>query len=220
MCSFQPRYHLLCVAGQFYADPSGSTFCCPAVKLLHVGCNLSRWVLHKSVTKFNHFPQVSVVKLNVILAQTVAGGEHTKSCKLATSQRLYVSRACALRSLLSPADAWQLWVSAGGICVGGWAVNYLPFFLMEKTLFLYHYLPALTFQILLIPIVLQHLGNHLCRYLALTARQTHKRSAAVLFSRLLTLPSCCRESSDFSSNGHTLAFAFRKDRPDLGLPFG
>ncbi|KAM6337030.1 protein O-mannosyl-transferase 1 isoform 4-T5 [Alca torda] len=66
-----------------------------------------------------------------------------------------------------PEDAWQLWVSAGGICVGGWAVNYLPFFLMEKTLFLYHYLPALTFQILLIPIILQHLGNHLCRSLLL-----------------------------------------------------
>uniref|UniRef100_A0A8V1AFI5 Protein O-mannosyl-transferase 1 n=1 Tax=Gallus gallus TaxID=9031 RepID=A0A8V1AFI5_CHICK len=64
-----------------------------------------------------------------------------------------------------PEDAWQLWVSAGQICVGGWVVNYLPFFLMEKTLFLYHYLPALTFQILLIPIVLQHLSDHLCRSL-------------------------------------------------------
>lgn len=42
-------------------------------------------------------------------------------------------------------------------------MNYLPFFLMEKTLFLYHYLPAVTFQILLIPVVLQHLGDHLCR---------------------------------------------------------
>ncbi|XP_068012071.1 protein O-mannosyl-transferase 1 isoform X2 [Melanerpes formicivorus] len=62
-----------------------------------------------------------------------------------------------------PEDAWQLWLSAGGISLGGWAVNYLPFFLMEKTLFLYHYLPALTFQILLIPIVLQHLSDHLCR---------------------------------------------------------
>lgn len=38
---------------------------------------------------------------------------------------------------------------AGVLCAGGWAVNYLPFFMMEKTLFLYHYLPALTFQILL-----------------------------------------------------------------------
>nr|XP_042710216.1 protein O-mannosyl-transferase 1 isoform X3 [Chrysemys picta bellii] len=63
-----------------------------------------------------------------------------------------------------PEDAWRLWVSAGGLCVGGWAVNYLPFFMMEKTLFLYHYLPALTFQILLIPVVLQHLTDHLCRY--------------------------------------------------------
>ncbi|RMB93402.1 hypothetical protein DUI87_30097 [Hirundo rustica rustica] len=62
-----------------------------------------------------------------------------------------------------PEDAWQLWMSAGGVCGGGWAVNYLPFFLMEKTLFLYHYLPAVTFQILLIPVVLQHLGDHLCR---------------------------------------------------------
>nr|XP_054502601.1 protein O-mannosyl-transferase 1 isoform X2 [Agelaius phoeniceus] len=62
-----------------------------------------------------------------------------------------------------PEDAWQLWMAAGGICGGGWAVNYLPFFLMEKTLFLYHYLPAVTFQILLIPVVLQHLSDHLCR---------------------------------------------------------
>ncbi|XP_077163186.1 protein O-mannosyl-transferase 1 isoform X2 [Paroedura picta] len=62
-----------------------------------------------------------------------------------------------------PQEAWCQWVSAGGLCVGGWAVNYLPFFLMEKTLFLYHYLPAVTFQILLIPIVLQHMSDHLCR---------------------------------------------------------
>ncbi|XP_048368350.1 protein O-mannosyl-transferase 1 isoform X3 [Sphaerodactylus townsendi] len=62
-----------------------------------------------------------------------------------------------------PEDAWWQWVSAGGLCVGGWAMNYLPFFLMEKTLFLYHYLPAVTFQILLLPIVLQHMSDHLCR---------------------------------------------------------
>ncbi|XP_053229417.1 protein O-mannosyl-transferase 1 isoform X2 [Podarcis raffonei] len=62
-----------------------------------------------------------------------------------------------------PEEAWWQWVSAGGLCVGGWAMNYLPFFLMEKTLFLYHYLPALTFQILLIPVVLQHTSEYLCR---------------------------------------------------------
>lgn len=62
-----------------------------------------------------------------------------------------------------PEDCWLRWVLAGALCAGGWAVNYLPFFLMEKTLFLYHYLPALTFQILLLPVVLQHVADHLCR---------------------------------------------------------
>ncbi|XP_028918289.1 protein O-mannosyl-transferase 1 isoform X2 [Ornithorhynchus anatinus] len=62
-----------------------------------------------------------------------------------------------------PEDSWKLWVLAGSVCWGGWAVNYLPFFMMEKTLFLYHYLPALTFQIILLPIVLQHVSDHICR---------------------------------------------------------
>ncbi|KAB1280539.1 Protein O-mannosyl-transferase 1 [Camelus dromedarius] len=62
-----------------------------------------------------------------------------------------------------PEDSWLRWVLAGALCAGGWAVNYLPFFLMEKTLFLYHYLPALTFQILLLPVVFEHISNHLCR---------------------------------------------------------
>lgn len=62
-----------------------------------------------------------------------------------------------------PEDSWLRWVLAGALCAGGWAVNYLPFFMMEKTLFLYHYLPALTFQILLLPVVLQHVSDHLCR---------------------------------------------------------
>ncbi|KAM9641574.1 protein O-mannosyl-transferase 1 isoform 2-T2 [Trichechus inunguis] len=62
-----------------------------------------------------------------------------------------------------PEDCWLRWVLAGTLCCGGWAVNYLPFFMMEKTLFLYHYLPALTFQIILLPMVLQHVSDHLCR---------------------------------------------------------
>ncbi|XP_062815112.1 protein O-mannosyl-transferase 1 isoform X8 [Anolis carolinensis] len=62
-----------------------------------------------------------------------------------------------------PDEAWGQWVLSGGLFLGGWALNYLPFFLMEKTLFLYHYLPALTFQILLVPVILQHLSDHLCR---------------------------------------------------------
>uniref|UniRef100_A0A673LJA2 Protein O-mannosyl-transferase 1 n=1 Tax=Sinocyclocheilus rhinocerous TaxID=307959 RepID=A0A673LJA2_9TELE len=60
-------------------------------------------------------------------------------------------------------DSWEQLVLAGVVCFGGWAVNYLPFFLMEKTLFLYHYLPALTFKILQIPIVVEHLYIHVLK---------------------------------------------------------
>ncbi|XP_063043495.1 protein O-mannosyl-transferase 1 [Engraulis encrasicolus] len=60
-------------------------------------------------------------------------------------------------------ESWRQIVESGAVCVGGWAVNYLPFFTMGKTLFLYHYLPALTFQILLIPIVLDHIHSHILR---------------------------------------------------------
>uniref|UniRef100_A0A3P8YGI6 Protein O-mannosyl-transferase 1 n=1 Tax=Esox lucius TaxID=8010 RepID=A0A3P8YGI6_ESOLU len=62
-----------------------------------------------------------------------------------------------------PEDTWRQLLLAGVVCAGGWAVNYLPFFMMEKTLFLYHYLPALTFQILLIPVVLEHVHTHVLR---------------------------------------------------------
>ncbi|XP_053337154.1 protein O-mannosyl-transferase 1 [Clarias gariepinus] len=62
-----------------------------------------------------------------------------------------------------PKDSWEQLVLAGVVCSGGWAVNYLPFFLMEKTLFLYHYLPAVTFQILQIPVVVEHLYTHTLR---------------------------------------------------------
>ncbi|XP_056138982.1 protein O-mannosyl-transferase 1 isoform X2 [Lampris incognitus] len=51
----------------------------------------------------------------------------------------------------------QVWL----ICVGGWAVNLLPFFLMEKTLFLYHFLPALSFLLLVPAALLEHVHTHL-----------------------------------------------------------
>lgn len=62
-----------------------------------------------------------------------------------------------------PQGTWLAFQLTGTLCLGGWAVNYLPFFLMEKTLFLYHYLPALTLQILLLPPVLEHAHQHLLR---------------------------------------------------------
>lgn len=93
-------------------------------------------------------------------------GEEGEQAARGTAEALQAgpgSAAVAQGHLPAP-DSWLRWVLAGAVCAGGWAVNYLPFFLMEKTLFLYHYLPALTFQILLLPVVLQHISDRLCRY--------------------------------------------------------
>lgn len=73
--------------------------------------------------------------------------------------------SCLYTLFCSHVASWEQLVLAGVVCSGGWAVNYLPFFLMEKTLFLYHYLPALTFQILQIPVVVEHLYTHTLRWL-------------------------------------------------------
>uniref|UniRef100_A0A8C4Z3D6 dolichyl-phosphate-mannose--protein mannosyltransferase n=1 Tax=Gadus morhua TaxID=8049 RepID=A0A8C4Z3D6_GADMO len=60
--------------------------------------------------------------------------------------------------------SWCQFQRVGVVCVGGWLVNFLPFFLMENTLFLYHYLPAYTFLLQLLPAVLEHAHTHLLRY--------------------------------------------------------
>lgn len=59
---------------------------------------------------------------------------------------------------------WSQFVCLGCVCVGGWLVNFVPFLLMEKTLFLYHYLPALCYLYLLSPALLEHAHTHLLRY--------------------------------------------------------
>ncbi|XP_061749837.1 protein O-mannosyl-transferase 1 [Nerophis ophidion] len=66
-----------------------------------------------------------------------------------------------------PDAAWEQYVCVGEVCVGGWLVNFLPFVLMDKSLFLYHYLPALVFLHLLTAALLEHVHTHLLS----TARQ-------------------------------------------------
>ncbi|KAM8934830.1 protein O-mannosyl-transferase 1 [Pelodytes ibericus] len=81
-----------------------------------------------------------------------------------------------------PSGSWQALQLTGAVCLGGWAVNYLPFFSMEKTLFLYHYLPALTCEILLLPPLLEHTHQHLLRSEAL--RNTFSALLAVWMSSI------------------------------------
>uniref|UniRef100_A0A8C2WR63 Protein O-mannosyl-transferase 1 n=1 Tax=Cyclopterus lumpus TaxID=8103 RepID=A0A8C2WR63_CYCLU len=71
-----------------------------------------------------------------------------------------------------PDGVWAQFVCLGCVCVGGWLVNFVPFLLMEKTLFLYHYLPALCYLHLLSPALLEHTHTHLLR-------STHRHALGV-----------------------------------------
>ena len=53
-----------------------------------------------------------------------------------------------LTSCCTIAAGRHLW-NATGMFFVGWALHYLPFFLMGRSLFLHHYLPALVYAILL-----------------------------------------------------------------------
>ncbi|ORX81804.1 glycosyltransferase family 39 protein [Basidiobolus meristosporus CBS 931.73] len=54
-------------------------------------------------------------------------------------------------------DTLHRWLSSVGLYFVGWALHFLPFFLMSRQLFLHHYLPALYFAILLTCTTLDHL---------------------------------------------------------------
>uniref|UniRef100_A0A669ESY6 dolichyl-phosphate-mannose--protein mannosyltransferase n=1 Tax=Oreochromis niloticus TaxID=8128 RepID=A0A669ESY6_ORENI len=85
-----------------------------------------------------------------------------------------------------PDGVWDQFVCLGCVCVGGWLVNFVPFLLMDKTLFLYHYLPALCYLYLLSPALLEHAHTHLLRYRALCVG-----ALAVLLSIFLTYRTFC-----------------------------
>ncbi|XP_013883600.1 protein O-mannosyl-transferase 1 [Austrofundulus limnaeus] len=89
-----------------------------------------------------------------------------------------------------PDGVWQQFVLLGCVCVGGWLVNFLPFLLMDRTLFLYHYLPALCYLYLLSPALLEHVHTHLL------SNVTHRRvlcvcAAAALLSVFLSYRTFC-----------------------------
>lgn len=80
-------------------------------------------------------------------------------------------------------SAWQRFLCLGCVCVGGWWFNFLPFLLMDKTLFLYHYLPALCYLHLLSPALLEHTHTHLLS----SPPQRHLLQVGVAFLLLAVL---------------------------------
>ncbi|XP_046845716.1 protein O-mannosyl-transferase 1-like [Xenia sp. Carnegie-2017] len=58
-------------------------------------------------------------------------------------------------------ECWQKFVFCGCLLLGGYFLHYLPFFPAEQTLFIHQYLPALLFNILLLPSLAQHVLDNL-----------------------------------------------------------
>jgi len=56
-------------------------------------------------------------------------------------------------------DMWQQFVQVAELLLIGYLVHYAPYLLMQRTLFLYHYLPALVFSLLLLAANIELIGN-------------------------------------------------------------
>lgn len=56
-----------------------------------------------------------------------------------------------------PSLLWSHFVETGSICLLGYLFNFLPYFLIDRPMFLHNYLPALIFKILLLCVVIEHL---------------------------------------------------------------
>nr|CAD7260474.1 unnamed protein product [Timema shepardi] len=56
-----------------------------------------------------------------------------------------------------PPEVWQNFTLVGEVLLAGYLFHYIPYFFVERTLFLHHYLPAFTFKVLLTAALVEHL---------------------------------------------------------------
>ncbi|GAB0098898.1 Protein O-mannosyltransferase 1 [Sergentomyia squamirostris] len=56
-----------------------------------------------------------------------------------------------------PEAEWKKFQLAGELLLGGYLINFLPFFFTERALFLHNYFPALVFKYLLLCFVIEHI---------------------------------------------------------------
>lgn len=59
-----------------------------------------------------------------------------------------------------PEDAWNKFCTIGEVFGVGYAIHYLPYFLVDRTLFLHHYMPAYMFKLCLLAAMVEH-GHYL-----------------------------------------------------------
>ena len=82
-----------------------------------------------------------------------------------------------------PEGARRRFTRAGRLLAGGWCAHYLPFFAIQRALFLHHYLPCVCFGAMLSPVVAEHL---LVEVLRLPPRAHAAASVAVVAAMVHT----------------------------------
>lgn len=58
-----------------------------------------------------------------------------------------------------PEENWQQFINIGEVLLLGYLFHYIPYFFVDRTLFLHQYLPALIFKTLLAAVLAEHVGN-------------------------------------------------------------
>ncbi|XP_023228671.1 protein O-mannosyltransferase 1-like [Centruroides sculpturatus] len=61
-----------------------------------------------------------------------------------------------------PEEIWNKFCLVGQICLGGYALHFLPYFFTERTLFLHHYLPSLLYKLVLLAALIEHVDYVVC----------------------------------------------------------
>ncbi|XP_063708877.1 protein O-mannosyltransferase 1 [Culicoides brevitarsis] len=74
----------------------------------------------------------------------------------------YILRRCRQCYDLTE-EEFVKFTQAGEVFMIGYLINFLPFFFVERILFLHYYLPALTFKIMLLTFVIDHLHSLLAK---------------------------------------------------------
>ncbi|KAH8379658.1 hypothetical protein KR009_006425 [Drosophila setifemur] len=103
---------------------------------------------------------------NLVIWYTATGGIFLYAGLLA----FYAIRRRRLCFDLSEQE-WQKFLIAGDTFFMGYLMHYLPYFFVDRTLFLHHYLPAFVFKLLLLCFVVEHVDYLLRRHY--TGRGVH-----------------------------------------------
>ena len=80
---------------------------------------------------------------------------------------------------------WQQYLQVGEVLLAGYFFHFLPFFFVDRTLFLHHYLPAYAFKVMLAAFVALHLVQVLSKAVPSAKAAVRKWSRRVLLCLVL-----------------------------------